>query len=41
MFKDYFKSAFRNLVKSKFYSLINIIGLLPDLQPAYQIAIRP
>ena len=31
MFKDYFKSAFRNLVKSKFYSLINIIGLSAGL----------
>jgi putative ABC transport system permease protein len=27
MFKNYFKTAFRNLLKSKFYSLINIIGL--------------
>ena len=27
MFKNYFKTAFRNLVKSKFYSFINIIGL--------------
>ena len=27
MFKNYLKTAFRNLVKNKFYTLINIIGL--------------
>lgn len=27
MLKNYFKVAFRNLLKSKFYSLINIVGL--------------
>ena len=27
MFKNYFKTAWRNLVKNKFYSFINIAGL--------------
>ena len=27
MLKNYFKSAFRNLIKNKFYASINIIGL--------------
>jgi len=27
MFKSYFKTAWRNLLKNKFYSLINIVGL--------------
>src|SRR5580698_8125675 len=27
MLKNYLKTAFRNLVKNKFYTLINIIGL--------------
>jgi putative ABC transport system permease protein len=31
MFKNYFKTAFRNLVKSKFYTSINIIGLAVGL----------
>ena len=31
MFKNYFKTAFRNLVKNKFYTSINIIGLAVGL----------
>jgi putative ABC transport system permease protein len=31
MFKNYFKTAWRNLVKNKFYSLINIVGLSAGL----------
>jgi putative ABC transport system permease protein len=31
MFKNYFKTALRNLVKNKFYSSINIIGLAAGL----------
>src|ERR1700730_13274921 len=31
MFKNYFKTAFRNLIKSKFYTSINIIGLAVGL----------
>jgi putative ABC transport system permease protein len=31
MFKNYFKTAFRNLIKNKFYSSINIIGLAVGL----------
>ncbi|MGC4035813.1 MAG: ABC transporter permease [Chitinophagaceae bacterium] len=31
MLKNYFKTAFRNLVKNKFYSSINIIGLAAGL----------
>src|SRR5882724_734851 len=31
MFKNYFKTAWRNLVKNKFYSLINIAGLTVGL----------
>ena len=27
MFRNYFKTAFRNLVKNKFYTTINILGL--------------
>jgi putative ABC transport system permease protein len=31
MFRNYLKSAFRNLLKSKFYTSINIIGLAVGL----------
>jgi putative ABC transport system permease protein len=31
MFKNYFKAAWRNLLKSKFYSLINMAGLIVGL----------
>ncbi|MEJ7684803.1 MAG: hypothetical protein WKG06_44555 [Segetibacter sp.] len=31
MFKNYFKTAWRNLVKSKTYSIINITGLAVGL----------
>ena len=31
MFKNYLKTAFRNLVKSKFYTSLNIIGLAAGL----------
>jgi putative ABC transport system permease protein len=31
MFKNYFKTAWRNLLKNKFYSLINIAGLTAGL----------
>src|SRR5688572_23714445 len=27
MFKNYFKTAWRNVIKNRFYSIINIIGL--------------
>lgn len=27
MFKNYLKSAFRNIVRNKFYSALNILGL--------------
>ena len=31
MFKNYFKTAWRNLLKSKFFSLINMAGLIGGL----------
>src|SRR5579883_2296065 len=31
MFKNYFKTAWRNIVKSKFYSVLNIAGLTAGL----------
>ena len=31
MFRNYIKTAFRNIVKSKFYSSLNIIGLAAGL----------
>src|SRR4051812_25050789 len=31
MFKNYFKTAWRNIVKSKTYSIINIVGLAVGL----------
>src|SRR4249920_3171707 len=31
MFRNYLKTAFRNIVKSKFYSSLNIIGLAVGL----------
>jgi len=31
MFRNYLKTAFRNLIKSKFYSLLNVIGLAVGL----------
>src|SRR6476659_10007485 len=31
MFRNYFKTAFRNLLKNKFYNSINIIGLAAGL----------
>jgi putative ABC transport system permease protein len=34
MLKNYFKSAFRNLVKNKLYSIINIVGLSISLSAA-------
>jgi hypothetical protein len=27
MFKNYFKTAWRNIIKSRFYAAVNIIGL--------------
>ncbi len=38
MFKNYFKIAWRNLIKSKGYSLINIIGLATGMAVAMLIA---
>jgi ABC-type antimicrobial peptide transport system permease subunit len=38
MFKNYFKIAWRNLIKSKFYSLINILGLATGMAVAMLIA---
>ncbi len=31
MLKNYFKIAWRNIVKSRFYSLVNIVGLSAGL----------
>ena len=38
MIKNYFKIAWRNLVKSKFYSGINILGLAAGMAVAMLIA---
>ncbi|MGY3053083.1 putative ABC transport system permease protein [Pedobacter sp. UYEF25] len=38
MLKNYFKIAWRNLIKSKFYSLINILGLATGMAVAMLIA---
>ena len=38
MFKNYFKIAWRNLIKSKVYSLINILGLATGMAVAMLIA---
>jgi ABC-type antimicrobial peptide transport system permease subunit len=38
MIKNYFKIAWRNLVKSKFYSVINILGLAAGMAVAMLIA---
>ena len=37
MFKNYFKTAFRNLVRNKVYSFINIVGLSLGLASAMLI----
>ncbi len=37
MFKNYFKAAWRNLVKNKIYSIINIIGLAAGMSVAMLI----
>ena len=39
MLKNYFKIAWRNLVKSKVYSLINILGLATGMAVAMLIAL--
>jgi putative ABC transport system permease protein len=39
MFKNYFKIAWRNLIKSKVYSLINILGLATGMAVAMLIAL--
>jgi len=39
MFKNYFKIAWRNLLKSKFYSTINILGLAAGMAVAILIAL--
>jgi putative ABC transport system permease protein len=39
MFKNYFKIAWRNLVKSKIYSIINILGLAAGMAVAILIAL--
>ena len=39
MFKNYFKIAWRNLIKSKVYSLINILGLATGMAVAILIAL--
>jgi len=38
MFKNYFKTAWRNLVKNKIYSIINILGLAAGMAVAMLIA---
>ena len=38
MIKNYFRIAWRNLIKSKFYSLINILGLATGMAVAMLIA---
>ena len=38
MFKNYLKIAWRNLIKSKFYSIINILGLAAGMAVAMLIA---
>ena len=38
MFKNYFISAWRNLVKNKIYSIINILGLAAGMAVAMLIA---
>lgn len=38
MFKNYFKIAWRNLIKSKIYSIINILGLATGMAVAMLIA---
>jgi putative ABC transport system permease protein len=37
MLKNYFKTAFRNLLRNKFYSLINIVGLAIGLATCFLI----
>ena len=37
MLKNYFKTAFRNLLRNKFYTLINIIGLATGLATCFLI----
>ncbi len=39
MFKNYFKIAWRNLLKSKFYSVINILGLAAGMTVTILIAL--
>src|SRR6266496_5435326 len=38
MFRNYFKTAWRNLIKSKVYSIINIVGLAAGMAVAMLIA---
>ena len=38
MFKNYFKIAWRNLIKSKVYSVINVLGLAAGMAVAMLIA---
>ena len=39
MFKNYFKIAWRNLIKNKIYSIINILGLATGMAVALLIAL--
>ena len=39
MFKNYFKTAWRNLVKNKVYSIINILGLAAGMAVAMLIGL--
>src|SRR5450631_1379418 len=39
MFKNYFKIAWRNLIKNKVYSIINILGLAAGMAVALLIAL--
>ncbi len=39
MFKNYFKTAWRNLVKNKIYSIINVIGLATGMAVAMIIGL--
>jgi hypothetical protein len=39
MFKNYFKTAWRNLTKNKVYSIINILGLQAGMAVAMLIGL--
>ena len=39
MFKNYFKTAWRNIIKNKTYSIINILGLATGMAVAMIIGL--